>query len=261
MENEKFEIMLTKKQRDVLVKYRNEFNDEDLSRLVSLAVQTPNGFEFYPTYEQLDGLISCICEICNESDDIDDSDLDELEELLGYLEGFLSDDGDISEDTGKVYILKVKLSDDGKIWRKIAIREDQTLNVLHEEIFEAFDRYEEHMYCFYMPHKPQTKLNVRTLRRNSDHYVHPYHYEDGGYAEPNLHNAAETRIGDLNLTEKQQFFYLFDYGDEWWHEIVVEKVGAEPDEDKYPRIIASQGKSPDQYGSMDEDDLGESDDE
>ena len=51
----------------------------------------------------------------------------------------------------KVYIFKVALTDAKRIWRRIAIRGDQTLEKLHETIFEAFDRYDPHLYSFYFP--------------------------------------------------------------------------------------------------------------
>jgi len=38
-------------------------------------------------------------------------------------------------------------------------------------------------------------------------------------------NAAHTRMDTLALKVGQQFEYLFDFGDSWWHEIRVEPVG------------------------------------
>ena len=40
------------------------------------------------------------------------------------------------------------------IYRKIAIRGDQTLKDLHDAIFDAFDREKEHLYSFSFPDKP-----------------------------------------------------------------------------------------------------------
>jgi hypothetical protein len=41
--------------------------------------------------------------------------------------------------------------------------------------------------------------------------------------------------------------YLFDFGDEWWHDIAVEATDGQPDHRKYPRIIERRGDSPPQY--------------
>ena len=45
-----------------------------------------------------------------------------------------------------IFVLKVALAGRKGIWRKIALRGGQTLDDLHEAIFEAFDRDDEHLY-------------------------------------------------------------------------------------------------------------------
>jgi len=66
-------------------------------------------------------------------------------------------------------------------------------------------------------------------------------------------NAAKAIISSLKLKKKQVFYYLFDFGDEWWHEITVEEIDAEGEKGKYPRIVEQKGKSPPQYPDFDED--------
>ncbi|MEI6518535.1 MAG: hypothetical protein WCO98_00595 [bacterium] len=49
------------------------------------------------------------------------------------------------------------------------------------------------------------------------------------------------------------FLYLFDFGDEWWHEIIVEEVTTKiPLDIKYPALIAKRGKSPEQYEDIED---------
>jgi len=50
-----------------------------------------------------------------------------------------------------VYVLKVALCGSKGIWRRIAMLPAQTLDDLHEAIFTAFDRYDEHLYSFFFP--------------------------------------------------------------------------------------------------------------
>jgi hypothetical protein len=50
------------------------------------------------------------------------------------------------------------------------------------------------------------------------------------------------------------FFYLFDFGDDWWHEITVESVDAPAEKGKYPRIVETHGNSPPQYPEDEEED-------
>jgi len=75
---------------------------------------------------------------------------------------------------------------------------------------------------------------------DSTEYASPY--ADGP-------SAAQVKIGDLSLRMKQKFLYLFDYGDE--HHFDVQLVGTNPEaakEGRYPRIVESHGKAPQQYG-------------
>ncbi|SRR5258708_6967207 len=158
----------------------------------------------------------------------------------------------------KVYHLKIKLAAAKKIWRLIAIRGDQTLDDLHEAIFKAFDRYDEHLYSFYfLP--PGVK--GRNRRRQATEFTHPYGVDEGSFwgGEPQR-SAADTTIDDLTLQKGQLFEYLFDFGDSWEHEIVVERIEDEADNKKYPRILKKEGKSPPQYPLDEEDEFEEDDD-
>ena len=61
--------------------------------------------------------------------------------------------------------------------------------------------------------------------------------------------ANRTRIDSLCLHPGQKFLYLFDYGDEWWHEVELIGVKETVPKHNYPRIAKKQGKSPPQYSS------------
>jgi hypothetical protein len=153
-----------------------------------------------------------------------------------------------------VVILKVALAGRKSIWRRIVLRGSQTLDDLHESIFDAFDRDDEHLYSFYFP-QPGTKGRART--RDAVEYTCPDSYEDSedfdddddDDSEP---NAAKTTLSSLGLKPGQVFLYLFDFGDEWWHEITVEQTDAPAAKGKYPRVVEKHGKSPPQYPDMDE---------
>ena len=49
-----------------------------------------------------------------------------------------------------IYVFKVALQAQKKIWRRVALRSDQTLDDFHNSIFEAFERHDEHLYSFYL---------------------------------------------------------------------------------------------------------------
>jgi len=119
------------------------------------------------------------------------------------------------------YLLKVSLRGAPAIWRRIAIRGDQTLDDLHATIFHAFDRFDEHLYSFYFP---KAGSRGKRDRRMALEYTHPAAVEDDDAFGSKAGNAARTKIGSLLLRPGQRFDYLFDFGDSWEHEVLVEEV-------------------------------------
>ena len=250
-------ISLSPAQRDLLLKYEPCFEDHELFRIISIALKKGKNYEIYLDEEHLDSVLAQIGELCdNEEDEDIQYELDDIYECLELCSNTFDDDDDLSEhsnDTGAVFILKVALAYSKEIWRKIAIREGQSLNDLHNIIYDAFDRYDDHMYSFFFPYSRQ-KFNPRKIYQSSDEYTHPYACGEQGAFDSEAQDASKTTIGSLDLNAKHVFYYLFDFGDEWWHEITVEKTNEQADNDKYPRITERQGDSPDQYDYEDEED-------
>ena len=152
----------------------------------------------------------------------------------------------------KLYTLKVALSDDNNIWRRIEILGNQSLDQLHEAIFEAFDRFDPHLYSFYL-----TRSGSKSMRRfaEAEEFTHPAAIEeDIGFSRKKLHDASKIPLASLGLEEKDRFEYLFDFGDEWIHEITIEKILDLFPEKEYPVISERKGGSPPQYPDFDEDD-------
>jgi hypothetical protein len=147
-----------------------------------------------------------------------------------------------------IYTLKVALRGNKGIWRRIEIGGDQTLDDLHEMIYQAFDREEEHLYSFYLP--PPGSVGQARIR-DALEFTHPYVLEDDPFDDGQRFSAAETTVDELKLRRGRKFDYLFDFGDSWWHEITVEGVGGTPEDVQYPRIVEKHGASPPQYPDPD----------
>jgi hypothetical protein len=157
----------------------------------------------------------------------------------------------------KVYCIKVALFDNKRIYRNIEILEDQRLSDLHASIFEAFDRYDEHLYSFFVTGK--AIKNTLYIYDYSE-ITHPMNLEGlSGFARKKRYNAEKMKIRDLDLDEKGKFYYLFDFGDDWWHELSVLKIENASGSKEYPKITKKVGDSPEQYPD-DEDDYDEDDD-
>jgi Plasmid pRiA4b ORF-3-like protein len=118
--------------------------------------------------------------------------------------------------------------------RTIQIRGDQTLEDLHHAIFDAFDRDEEHMYEF--------QLGRGARDRQGPTYV----VED--YGAGNIVGfVTDTTIDSLRLNVGRSFGYLFDFGDQWQHQINVEVIEEMMPQVSFPRVTKRVGKSPPQY--------------
>ncbi|MBN9119718.1 MAG: plasmid pRiA4b ORF-3 family protein, partial [Planctomycetes bacterium] len=99
--------------------------------------------------------------------------------------------------------------------RTIEIRGNQTLEDLHEAIFDAFDRDDPHMYEFQFGKGPMDPKGPR--------YVMPEAGDDG-FGPPVAGVTTETTIDDLELKKGKRFGYWFDFGDDWHHQINVEGI-------------------------------------
>ena len=144
----------------------------------------------------------------------------------------------------KVYQLKVSIIGIPKLYRVIELSENCTLDELHMAIYGAFERYDPYLYSFFIT-KADTK-NVRTII-NAPEITHPQNTEDlmgFGKKKP---SATKTKIGSIDLAEKDVFHYLFDFGDDWWHRIRVEKIVESKNNQKRINLIKAVGEAPPQY--------------
>ncbi|MDR2161769.1 MAG: plasmid pRiA4b ORF-3 family protein [Desulfovibrio sp.] len=120
--------------------------------------------------------------------------------------------------------------------RVIDIRGSQTLDALHMAIFRSFDREDAHMYEFQIGgKKPMARKAVRYSISPDDTF-------------PEEKSAKTTTIAELNLSPGILFFYWFDFGDDWWHEIRLLIINPPVQgKGRYPRIVKKEGESPPQY--------------
>ncbi len=134
------------------------------------------------------------------------------------------------------------------IGRTIQIRADQTLEDLHDAIFDAYDREDEHWYEFQIGGKaPQDPKAQR--------YVLPEAMDDDFLIPGNPKSqTVEATIGSLGLQLEDVFGYWFDFGDDWWHQINVVEITDKTGKGKYPNISNRIGASPPQYVDWDEED-------
>ena len=126
------------------------------------------------------------------------------------------------------YILRVTV---GQCIRKIRIGGQEDLETLHDMIQEAIHFDDDHLYYFSIG-------NGRMRKR----YFRPECNYENFYAD-------EFLLREVLPYEKMTFTYLFDFGDRWEFNIVVEKIL--PEYTQQPQVIERKGEDPDQYGEFD----------
>lgn len=138
-----------------------------------------------------------------------------------------------------------------KVYRVLDAASNATFKALHDAIFHAFDRNDPHLYSFYM-----TGVDTKSIQRirRSPEIAAPAVGVGIGIFGPRGSgtSAAKARIRDFELEEGDVFHYLFDYGDEWWHRILVEAV-LESEISKKSGVVHAKsiGASPPQYSDFD----------
>ncbi len=152
--------------------------------------------------------------------------------------------------TNRLYTLKVTLlsgpvmeafaKKNPVVSRTVQMTGDQTLADLHDAIYDAFDRDDEHMYEFQFGKKPMDR-NARRYSLGAEAAFDLFEDEDESG------DVAETTLDSLGLKARNRFFYWFDFGDDWWHRIDVLRVEDEAPPGEYPRVTERVGESPPQY--------------
>lgn len=128
--------------------------------------------------------------------------------------------------------------------RTIAVREDQTLEQLHEAMRIAFGWADAHMYSFWMSGKWWDSESVR--------YQTPFELDP----DDEDTRSGRVAVANLSLRKGKTIAYLFDFGDEW--RVLLKVVDRwEADDETYPQIVEASGTPPPQYAPLDDDDDGE----
>lgn len=137
----------------------------------------------------------------------------------------------------RAWRVRVRLQWQPTVWRVIELRGDHTLQDLHYAIQSAFGWDDDHLYAFYLSGRAWDSLTA--IERP--------------YEETDPPTADEVTLIELDPRPKQQFLYIFDFGDELRHEIEVLDAFETRPEAVAPRIVESHGQAPPQYRQWEDD--------
>jgi hypothetical protein len=104
----------------------------------------------------------------------------------------------------RFYLLKIKLLHiKPQIWRKFVVPASISLERLHDVIQVVMGWQDSHLHEFTI---------------NEQRYTEYPEYEEDGLC------CAEFRLGQLIKRKRTKFYYVYDFGDFWEHELVVEET-------------------------------------
>ena len=123
-------------------------------------------------------------------------------------------------------ILQLKITLEGispKIWRRFLVKDNITFQKLHDVIQIVMGWGNYHLYSFYID---KQRIGVPDPHFDND-----------------LLNAKKVKLKD-KLSLKQKFGYVYDFGDNWEHALIVEKILNDKDAAIVPICLEGERAGP-----------------
>jgi hypothetical protein len=133
-----------------------------------------------------------------------------------------------------VYRVRVHLDDsDPPIWRRLDLRSNLTLDLLHQVLQVAFDWTDSHLHRF--------SLGGGAFDHHSQLFLCPYDVDNKEWPEDDDGlPAAETRLDETLSEPGDVLHYLYDYGDNW--ELTLRLEDVLPAESDCPAAVVVDGE-------------------
>ncbi len=112
------------------------------------------------------------------------------------------------------------------VWRRVAVPASYTFMQFHEVIQTAMGWYNYHLFMF-SPGGYGSSPSITLLHDDN---------------EPDDLDASTVILGAVFTQEGQKFVYTYDFGDDWTHSILLEKIT--DDASEKPMLLAGKGACP-----------------
>jgi hypothetical protein len=115
-----------------------------------------------------------------------------------------------------LYQFKIQLKDitHPPVWRRVVVPANFSFAKFHKVIQAAFGWWDYHLYQF----SPKGWASEPVIG-----VPDPTGFESP-FDEMKKLNSAKTKLSGIFTTEKQKYTYIYDFGDNWLHEITLEKI-------------------------------------
>jgi Plasmid pRiA4b ORF-3-like protein len=132
-----------------------------------------------------------------------------------------------ADSVNEICALRIELCDsDPLIWRQVEVPTSITLKVLHDVVQAAMGWFDQHLWEF--------RLGGRRFGLPMD--------EDWG-TEPRA-EAAKVRLHQMLTPPWTVMAYLYEFGDDWGHRLILTNIRLGEPGTGYPRYIAGEGNAP-----------------
>lgn len=141
----------------------------------------------------------------------------------------------------KAYQVKISLNE-LKVWRRVVIPADITFYGLHRVMQYSMGWFDSHLYQFEITSEKLVIVDSKEQAEELAFYNSQPSY-NGSIKMPKTFKASRGMKIDRYLNEGCPIQYVYDMGDYWEHEIILEKV-IEDYEFVYPVCLDGEGACP-----------------
>lgn len=149
-----------------------------------------------------------------------------------------------------IYQLKVSLKHmPSPVWRRIEIDSSITFAHLHSILQIAFEWDDCHLHNFFIHRSngeniSKEKIEITPIMEDSCNFELFFNQLD----------EVEEMVAKWLVRKNDSCVYTYDFGDDWQHKIVLEKIVEREDNQFYPRCIKAEGVCPeeDSFGIFEE---------
>jgi hypothetical protein len=126
----------------------------------------------------------------------------------------------------QIYQIKVTLQGSAKppIWRRLLLADNTPLDELHDVLQVAMGWENAHLHMF--------------------SYGQEFYGPLDEYDRGNTLDEAKYRLNQLMRKEKDSLVYIYDFGDDWRHKIVLEKILPPDAQQNLPFCVTGKGACP-----------------
>jgi hypothetical protein len=130
--------------------------------------------------------------------------------------------------TDAIAILRIEIEDiEPLIWRRVAVRTSLNLKALHKVVQASMGWLDYHLWEF-----------------TADGRKYGILIPDDPDWNRRINNAASTKLSALLTTGVTGLGYVYDFGDDWKHRIIVEDIKPAEAGASYPRFLGGERRCP-----------------